>query len=74
MNLLEFMMALNIYCNLALKNMMPFTIGLHTLIVRKVEPLNLHNVIILIKSVFSKDQDHYYNIFLDKISYQISGK
>ena len=54
MNLLEFMMALNIYYNLALKNMMPFTI--------------------LIKSVFSKDQDHYYNIFLDKISYQISGK
>ena len=55
MNLLEFMMALNIYHNLVL---MPFTIGLHTLIVRKVEPLNLHNVIILIKSAFNKGHAH----------------
>ena len=29
--------------------------------------LTLHNVIILIKSVFNKDQNHYYyNIFLEK--------
>ena len=58
MNLFEFMMALNIYYNLAVKNMMPFTIGLLTLLVRKVEPLNLHNVIILIKSAFNKGHAH----------------
>ena len=51
-------MALNIYYNLAVKNMMPFTIGLLTLLVRKVEPLNLHNVIILIKSAFNKGHAH----------------
>ena len=33
--------------------------------------LTLHNVIILIKSVFDKDQNHYcYNIFLQKCSYK----
>ena len=37
--------------------------------------LTLHNVIILIKSVFNKDQNHYYyNIFLEKCSYQLAKK
>ena len=36
---------------------------------------DLHNVIILIKLVFSKDQNHYYyNIFLEKFSYQLAKK
>ena len=35
--------------------------------------LTLHNVIIRIKSVFNKDQNHYYyNIFLEKCSYQLA--
>ena len=39
------------------------------------EPLDLHNVIILIKSVFNKDQNHYYyNSFLEKCSYQLAKK
>ena len=34
--------------------------------------LSLHNVIIIIKTVFNKDQNpHYYNIFLEKCSYQL---
>ena len=34
--------------------------------------LTLHNVIILIQSVFNKNQNHYYdNIFLEKNSYQV---
>ena len=34
--------------------------------------LALHNVIIVIKSVFNKDQSHnYYNILLEKCSYQL---
>ena len=34
--------------------------------------LTLHNVLILIKSVFDKNQNHYYyNIFLKKSSYQL---
>ena len=34
--------------------------------------LALHNVIILIKSVFNKYQNHYYyNILLEKCSYQL---
>ena len=33
--------------------------------------LTLHNVIILIQSVFNKNQNHYYyNIFFEKFSYQ----
>ena len=37
--------------------------------------LTLHNVIILIKSVLSKDQNHYYyKIFLQKCSYQLAKK
>ena len=37
--------------------------------------LTLHNVIILIKSVFNKDQSHYYyNIFLEKCTYQLDKK
>ena len=35
------------------------------------EILTDHNVITVIKSVFNKDQDHYYhNIFLEKCSYK----
>ena len=37
--------------------------------------LTLHNVIILIKSVHNNDQNHYYyNIFLEKCSYQMAKK
>ena len=37
--------------------------------------LILHNFVILIKSVFDKDQNNYhYNTFLDKWSYQLSKK
>ena len=37
--------------------------------------ISLHNVIILIKSVFNKNQSHYYyHIFLEKCSYQIPKK
>ena len=37
--------------------------------------LSLHNVIILIKSVLNRDQNHYYyNIFLEKCSYQLAKK
>ena len=37
--------------------------------------LTLHNVIILIKLVLNKNQKHcYYNIFLEKCSYQIAKK
>ena len=35
------------------------------------DSLTFHNVMILIKSVFDKDQNHYYyNIFLGKCSYK----
>ena len=34
--------------------------------------LTLHNVIILVKSVFNKNQNHYcYNLFLEKCSFQL---
>ena len=37
--------------------------------------LNLHSVIILIKSVFNKDKNHdCYEIFLEKCSYQLAKK
>ena len=37
--------------------------------------LSLHNVITLIKSVFNKDQNHYYyNILLETHLYQLPGK
>ena len=37
--------------------------------------MTLHNVIIQIKSVFNKDKGHYYyNIFLEKSSYQLTRK
>ena len=37
--------------------------------------LNLHNVIILSKSVLNKGQIHYYyNIFLEKCLYQLAKK
>ena len=39
------------------------------------QTMTLHNEIILIKSVFNKDQNHYYyNIFLEKYSYQSAKK
>ena len=37
--------------------------------------LTLHNVVILIKSILNKDQNHYYyKIFLEKCSYQLAKK
>ena len=37
--------------------------------------LTFHNVIIYIKSVWRKDQSHYYyNVFLEKYSYQLPKK
>ena len=37
--------------------------------------LTLHNVLILIKSVLSKDKNHYnYKIFLEKCSYRLAKK
>ena len=37
--------------------------------------LNLHNIIILIKSILNKVQNHYYyNIFLEKCTYQLAKK
>ena len=37
--------------------------------------LTMHNVVILIKSVFNKNQNHYYyNIFLEKCSYHLALK
>ena len=37
--------------------------------------LNLHDVIILIKTVLNKDIDHYYfKILLEKCSYQLAKK
>ena len=39
------------------------------------ETLTSSNVIILIKSIFNKDQNHYhYNTFLEKYSYQLAEK
>ena len=39
------------------------------------ERLILHNVKIIIKSVLNKDKNHYYyNIFLEKCSYQLAKK
>ena len=39
------------------------------------ETLSLHNFIILINLVFDKDQSrYYYNIFLQKCSYQLAKK
>ena len=37
--------------------------------------MTFHNVIILIKSVFNKDKNnYYYNIFLEKASYELPKK
>ena len=37
--------------------------------------LTLHNVIIHIKSVYNRNRNHdYYNIFLEKCSYQLAKK
>ena len=39
------------------------------------ETLILHNVIILVKLVLNKTRNHcYYNIFLEKCSYQLAKK
>ena len=40
---------------------------IHMILYLEKKTLTLHNVIILIKSVFNKDQNHYYyNTFLEK--------
>ena len=37
--------------------------------------LTLHNVFMLIKSVFNKKQNqYYYNVFLEKCSYELAKK
>ena len=37
--------------------------------------LTLHNVFMLIKSVFNKKQNqYYYNVFLEKCSYELAEK
>ena len=37
--------------------------------------VTFHDIIILIKSVFNQDKNHYYyNIFLDKASYKLRNK
>ena len=42
---------------------------------QKKKTLTLHSVIIIIKLVFDKNQnDYYYNIFLEKCSYQLAKK
>ena len=33
-----------------------------------------HNVIILIRSVFNKNSNYYYNIFLEKASFELPKK
>ena len=39
------------------------------------ETLNLYNVVILIKSILNKNQNHYcYDILLEKCSYQLAKK
>ena len=50
---------------------MQFMIGLNILL----NILTFHDVIILIKSVFDKDKNnYYYNIFLEKASYELPRK
>ena len=45
----------------------------HSLPIEKT--MTLHNVIIIIKSVLNKDKNHYYyNMFLEKCSYQLATK
>ena len=45
-------------------------IDLYVLLLEEI--LTLHQVVILIKSVLNKNQNHYYyNIFLEKCSYQV---
>ena len=68
-DLLEYMIELNIQYHLVLKNMMPFTIG-QDISVKKVVwhvffliIMQESKRVILIKSVFNKNQNHhYYNI------------
>ena len=83
MDLLEFMMELGIWCYLALKSMMPFTIGLDILQMKKVilhmffliiiqEPKLSNITLCLKKLIFNKNQNHcYYKIFLEKCFYQL---
>ena len=91
MDLLEFMMGLDIQHYSVLKNMMLFTIGsfmskkcycicishnyasikINSYDALPIEKILTLHVIILIKSVFDKDQNHYcYNIFSQKCSYK----
>ena len=46
-----------------------------TILCLKKEIFTWHNVLIPIKSVLNKDQNHYYyTIFLEKCSYQLAKK
>ena len=95
MGFLEIKMELNIWHYLALKNMMPFMIGLDILKDQKLvsdmffliimwksklthdnlplEKIFTLHVIILIRPVFNKDQNHYYyNMFLQRCFFQLT--
>ena len=46
-----------------------------TVLLPKGKRLTLHNVILLIISILNKDKNHYYyEIFLEKCSYQLAKK
>ena len=48
---------------------------IHMILYFRKKTLILHNVITLIKSALNKDQNHfYYDIFLEKCSYQLAKK
>ena len=48
---------------------------IHMILCLYIKVLTLYNVIALMKSVFNKDQNHYYyNIFLEKCSNRLAEK
>ena len=48
---------------------------IHMILCLYIKALTLYNVIALMKSVFNKDQNHYYyNIFLEKCSNRLAEK
>ena len=93
MDLLKFMMEIEVQYYLVPRNMVQFTIGLdkskrwyyiffshnyariklfYMILCFQKKKLTLHNVIIIIQSVFNKNQNHYYcNVFLEKCSYTL---
>ena len=48
---------------------------IHVILCLYIKALTLYNVMVLMKSVFNKDQNHYYyNVFLEKCSNQLAEK